>query len=352
MIPIPRHLTLANLRNTLRYFCVLAPVLLFCMTACTDVQEQASPTPKDSRRMRKEAEECAKQMETALDGTEQGRERFGLAVEKLYDLGRIATPAVLKVIATNEANPVVRMLAIEIVAESRDVRALHPLVAVARNVANPNEVRHSAAWNIGFIGTSQALDSLLAFLNSEDPILKSAATYGIRAASNHMGVDKAFGPVVDMIQDTGDQDVRKKAVAALSAFGDKGVPLLTELLLDDSKSVRGVARAALGQTRSHAAVKPLIGLLSSEDGDTRIKAIMALESLGDTSAVPVLIEMLEYEGDEASYAATALGTLGDPRALGPLKKAIDHAKAKGKQPSRSMVNAHKEIKKRQGMNPK
>ena len=350
MIPMWRPLTLANLRNTLRYFCVLAPVLLFCMTACTDVQEQASPTPKDSRRMRKEAEECAKQLETALDGTEQGRERFGLAAEKLYDLGRIATPAVLSVIVSNKVNPEVRMLAIEIVAESRDVRALHPLVAVARNVANPNEVRHTAAWNIGFIGTSQALDSLLAFLNSEDPILKSAATYGIRAASNHMDVGKAFGPVVDMIQDTGDQDMRKKAVAALSAFGDKGVPLLSELLLDDSKSVRGVARAALGQTRSHAAVKPLIGLLSSEDGDTRIRAIMALESLGDTSAVPVLIEMLEYEGDEASYAATALGTFGDPRGLDALEKQISKARAEGVRPDFYMLKAYEKIKKSQKVN--
>ena len=347
MIPMWGPLTLVNLRNILRYFCVLVPVLLFCMTACTDVQEKASPTPKDSRRMRKEAEEYAKQLETALDGTEQGKERFGLAVEKLYDLGRIATPAVLSVIISNKVDPEVRMVATEIVTDLRDVRALHPLVAVARNVTNPKGVRHTVAWRIGFIGTSQALDSLLAFLNSEDPILKSAATYGIRAASNHMGVGKAFGPVVDMIQDTGDQDLRKGAVAALSAFGDKGVPLLSELLGDDSKSVRGVARAALGQTRSHAAVKPLIGLLSSEDGDTRIKAIMALECLGDTSAVPVLIEMLEYEGDEASVAAIALGTIGDPRGLDALEKQISKARTEGVQPNFYMLKAYEKIKKHQ-----
>ncbi|TET44758.1 HEAT repeat domain-containing protein [candidate division TA06 bacterium] len=334
-----------NLRNVFKSLCILLPVLLFCVAAGAPVQNEAPLTPEDSLRMVKEAEQYAGELETALDGTEGGHQRFMLAAEKLVSLGKIATPAFLRLIASKNLDPWLRKRAIELATVSRDQRAMVPLIEVARDTTNPAGVRDKAAYCIGYIGTDKVVDSLLVFIESDDRLLKSAATTGIRIASNYADVNKAFEPIVRMANNTADEGLRKNAIAALGYFGDRGVPLLVEFLEDDNKEIRPVAIGALGYTRSRAVVKPLVELLSSEDVHTRIGAIMSLQRLGDTTAVPALIEVLTYEGDDAVFAAMALAKIGDPRALEPLKEHIDKAKAEGRQPSRYMINAYEEIKK-------
>lgn len=350
MIRLSKVMKDINLRSMLKLLPVLLPVVLLALAATNAFQNSAPLTPEDSLEMMKEADESIKQLKTGLDGTPQGWNLIMLAAKRLYSLGRIATPGLLKVATSKKANPITRKMAIEIVSDLRDTRAIGPFVAIARDKTNPPGVRHNAAYSLGYVGTDEVVDSLLTLIASADRLLKSGAMTGIRAASNYVDVGKALEPIVQIIEKTTDVGLRREAILALGAFRSKGIPLLTQLLENEDEVIRSAALHGLSGTRSSVAVRPLVKLLSSDDQKVRTDAIMALEYLGDTSAVPALIEMLPRGGHDASDAARALAAIGDPRALEPLREAIGQARAEGKEPGFYMLNAYKRIKKRQKAN--
>lgn len=295
--------------------------------------------------MTREAEENVNQLETGLDGTPQGWNLIMLAAKRLYSLGKIATPALLKVATSKKANPITRKMAIEIISDLRDTRAIGPFVAIARDTTNPPGVRDDALSSLGHIGTDEVVDSLLIFIRSDDILLKRAGMSGIRAARSVADVSPAFEPIAQIAQHSTHTGLRESAVLALSAFGDRAVPLLTEMLSDQDDRVRCKAIYGLSGSRSGSAVGPLVKLLSSSEQEARTDAVMALQILGDTTAVPALIEMLPRGGHDASDAAFALTWIGDERALEPLKRAIERSKAEAKDPG-SFVRAYESIKKR------
>ena len=83
---------------------------------------------------------------------------------------------------------------------------------------------------------------------------------------------------------------------------------------------RFMAAKFLGELKAHEAVRPLIQLLRASDRSTRSSAAAALAEIGAVEAVPELIERVSVEDDVVprTWAITALGDLGDERAVKPL----------------------------------
>jgi HEAT repeat protein len=83
---------------------------------------------------------------------------------------------------------------------------------------------------------------------------------------------------------------------------------------------RFLAARFLGELKAREAVRPLTQLLRAGDRATRSSAAEALAKIGEAEAVPELIERLRQEEDVVprTFAITALGKLGDERALKPL----------------------------------
>jgi HEAT repeat protein len=94
--------------------------------------------------------------------------------------------------------------------------------------------------------------------------------------------------------------------------------LIEALGYQDDQNVRLAAASALGRIGDTRAVKPLISALEDQ---LRVRevAIIALGEIGDKRAVDNLIAILDDSDWEIRSAiAKALGKIGDPRATKPL----------------------------------
>lgn len=99
---------------------------------------------------------------------------------------------------------------------------------------------------------------------------------------------------------------------------DGDVAYLLDALRDPQ--YRFMAVKFLGELKAREAVHPLIQLLRAGDRSTRSSAAGALAEIGSTEAVPELIDRVRSEADVVprTWAITALGALGDERAVEPL----------------------------------
>ncbi len=92
------------------------------------------------------------------------------------------------------------------------------------------------------------------------------------------------------------------------------------------RDLRASSASALGEVGDERAVKPLIAALTDDDRLVRRMAARALGKLRDSRAVAPLKKALleDTDWDVKSEAAQALGELGDPRALPALKTILRH----------------------------
>lgn len=74
-------------------------------------------------------------------------------------------------------------------------------------------------------------------------------------------------------------------------------------------------------------VAPLLSRLDAEDERTRVRAVTALGWVGDDRAVEPLVDLLDGAQPEEIHAeaATALGSIGSTDAIGPLRSAFEAA---------------------------
>ncbi len=116
--------------------------------------------------------------------------------------------------------------------------------------------------------------------------------------------------------------VRKAALNALWVCGgDEVVPTLSSLLKDER--VREDALNALKQIGSPAAAKAVADAASTAKGDWEKALLATLGEMGRPEGVPVLLTKLKFgDAQTKSVAATALGRIGDARAVSALVDAV------------------------------
>jgi len=112
----------------------------------------------------------------------------------------------------------------------------------------------------------------------------------------------------------------------LEQLGDsRAVPALVEALRDTSRDVRAEAVAALGQIGDSQVVPNLIKALEEKDWAVSQSAARALGRLGDVQAMPALIEALHNQDVRVRQsAADALGQLGNTQAVPALIDILRH----------------------------
>lgn len=90
-------------------------------------------------------------------------------------------------------------------------------------------------------------------------------------------------------------------------------------------SVRWEALHALGEIGDSRAVPPLIEMLHDDDSVSRALSALALGKIRDARSVDALIAVIEKNGwhDPVEAAATALGDIADQRAVKPLANAMN-----------------------------
>jgi len=196
---------------------------------------------------------------------------------------------------------------------------------------------HRSARVLALIGLAQrrdarAFDPLLTSLRGDDAVFRCYAARGLGALADV----RALTPLLASLHDA-EPGVRAEACQALGQLGDtRATTSLLDMLPDPQADIRFAAATALGLLKDARAVTPLIGLARGDlDAGVRGQAIEALGRLRDARAFEVLVAALRDRANRMR-AITALGELRDPRALDPLM-----ALAKSKSGIQSMygVNA-------------
>jgi HEAT repeat protein len=200
------------------------------------------------------------------------------------------------------------------------------------------EIHETAFGALDRLGWKPDTDELRAFCMLAKGHTKELAKWGKTAVQ----------PLIKALSDD-EEWVRQTAARALGVIGDaRAVVPLIKALGDGNKHVRGYAASALDKLEwkpdtdefraayliasndwkslvewGEPAVQWLIEALRDEDGDVSWHAASALGEIGDARAVEPLIKALRDEdGDVSWHAASALGEIGDARAVEPLIKAL------------------------------
>ncbi len=104
---------------------------------------------------------------------------------------------------------------------------------------------------------------------------------------------------------------------------EDAVPLLIKLLnKDQPKEIRLSTIEALGKIGEDSSVDPLVGVLRDKDPEIRIAVVEELGRIKDTKAVQPLIDVLE-DKDIQLFVIWSLGNIGDNSAVPALMKLLD-----------------------------
>lgn len=178
-------------------------------------------------------------------------------------------------------------------------------------------VVNSAVECLGYLGNARAADILIDLLGNSGRDIKWRAAEAI----GRLADPKAFAPLRDMLGS--DPFVNRHVADALGqCAGSQDIDALIAILRDsESHFARFGARVAIEGLHDLRAVGPLVTLLGHPNPEVRHFALEALASLQDSSVLHSIYQMLA-DPEVHRQAAIALGKLGDPRAIEPLRRLL------------------------------
>ncbi|HET7498458.1 MAG TPA: HEAT repeat domain-containing protein [Candidatus Eisenbacteria bacterium] len=273
-----------------------------------------------------------------------------------YALGRIgdrrAGPALEPLLA--DPNPLVRSMAARAAGDVADSAAAPRLVAL---LADPAwRVRVNAAHALGALKAPAGASGLRAALQDSSPHVRwesalslgalrdTAAAAPLRVALADSATGVVQGAAIALLQIQGEAAVPTVAPALdllppflrsglIDALGDLAGPASLEILLarvrDDSDPAEAAGAASALSRRAadrRAAIPALRAALRSKDFTVVASAAEGLGTLGDSTSVPALAQLLVArakpdDADVAASAATALAALKTSDALAALRSA-------------------------------
>lgn len=186
-------------------------------------------------------------------------------------------------------------------------RALPPLVAALRDRQRDVLIRAAAAWALGTLGEPEVLEVLVERVKdgTEASRVRSHAAYGL----GDLGDRRAVAPLMEVLNQEADEDVRRSAVVALGQLADRrAVELLINILETDRQSdVRQRAAKSLGLIGDERAIRPLVEAVARDA--LQLEAAEALGQFG-APALHALLEVLQKSHHKPSARRDLVRALG------------------------------------------
>jgi HEAT repeat protein len=159
-------------------------------------------------------------------------------------------------------------------------------------------------------------------LHGADWELRSAA------AETLAKMGRAALPALQSALRSDELDVRCDAAWAFGVIGESdAVPLLLDALENAEPRLQCFIATALSKIKDPRGVRPVVGLLASEDGSVRSTAAAALGRMGPDAVAALLAELPGADSVRRPAIIWALGELARPEALDALLGAIRSADA-------------------------
>ena len=246
----------------------------------------------------------------------------------------------------------------------KDERATRFLRIILQDVPH-EKVRPHVAKAFSYNRDPDTVKDLLKLLRDSDEFVQAYAIEGLAAIHNVEPIDAiVVEPVLAVLKRTSSRTVRKAACVALGVFGsDKAIDPLIELLKDPNPLTMTQAAQSLARLDAQRAIPSLREAYKQADATSKLTLIDALGRLHDTVSVPMLLDMVrtekkapvltvvidalgrigsptavpelirrltqnhlsqreELSGDVRASIASALGAIGDPQAIAPLKEVL------------------------------
>lgn len=185
------------------------------------------------------------------------------------------------------------------------------------------QVRSRAARALARVGTPRAVETLLGILEGRNRDRRKLVRSEVRMAGN--AAAKALAGYAAL----GDRPTEKR-IAALDLLrtihGASAPETLAELRDAGSARIRRLAGLALTEDPTRDALPWVLTLLNADSDDVRVAAARRLGEDKYAPAVAGLCDALtDPDPTVRFFAADALGTIGDPKAVEPLLKAARKA---------------------------
>jgi len=215
--------------------------------------------------------------------------------------------------ALKDDSALVRRLAARALRMQGDLRSLPPLLAALRD---PDDaVRAEVALALGAVQDARATAPLLALLKAQNLDVQFAAVWALGRIAD----PQAVKPLLAYYPTCTDPDIREELVAALGRMHDpQTADFFLNVLKDGTLQQRSAAIQALGALKERRAVDALIAVMQVPPNSYSPQAQNSSErneirSLGYSSKWWSL-----GQGSLCNAAITALGDIGEPRAIDPL----------------------------------
>jgi len=284
--------------------------------------------------------------EEEMAATQQG----AVSVPKPAEVNDIRAQAVQIVQdSLSDANPMLRVNAIEVVAETGQARQMpkvqrllnDPIVPVRfagtlaigdteyslaessvqqlLRDANPN-VRTAASYAMAKLGHAEYSEVLLKALTSKDQTVRANAALLLGKAGNRAAVKQLYWALTDKASD---DKVVYQAAESIARLGDEWIyPKLWAMLISAYADVRVIGIRAMGELGTRDAKSALVTMLEDQIPQVRLAAAGQLGRLGDQAGEKQVLDALgpdatvkadEREREQVNVlAALAIGQIGTP----------------------------------------
>ncbi|GAB4274312.1 MAG: hypothetical protein Kow0029_14560 [Candidatus Rifleibacteriota bacterium] len=209
------------------------------------------------------------------------------AAEKIEEYGEAAVPILSS--ALNSYNADIQYWSLRLLGKTGP----KGIPAILRAMKSPNEeIRFFACAALGRNPIPQGVTTLLRALgDSRWRVRKSASDALVKYG------EAVIAPLQQVLRNTQDEDVSFWAIKTLGKLGPKAQKFLLEALRSGEKNIRYVIAAALGESGDKRVIRVLIESLADPDWTIRKSATMALAEIGN-NAVEMMLEYLRGPNED------------------------------------------------------
>jgi HEAT repeat protein len=225
---------------------------------------------------------------------------------------KIAVEPLIALLQDEQERDIVKHAVLDALSHIKDQQALQPILKALQHDESA-EIRASAARALGQFSGLRAMNGLIDALQTDRKIIVQIEV--IRALG-HVRHERVETVLIDLLTSNPNAMLQTATVDTLGQLQSQRatMPLITLLRQTPSSMMRREVTKALGRVRDPKAVPSLMAIIEQSDNDPILQgmAITALGQIGDRRAVQPLVQILDADNPVLSlHTIEALGLLGD-----------------------------------------